>query len=157
MAAEPLSITTAIITLLKTSQQVISLLKKFAQAEKRVAQIKKDCELTQSVLLYLQEQLDAKAPPTQKLRDANGHVGRPNAKEHLKNSAREHVEQLNIETNDLVRKLEALTGPGWRETRIGVLVTNGQVALNGSYLDATLRNIKSKRGDLLQIANLLNS
>jgi hypothetical protein len=72
MAADPLTITTAIITLTNTLQRVISLLENFANAERRVAEIKRDCVLTHSVLQYIGQQLASSREPPTLLIDSGG-------------------------------------------------------------------------------------
>ncbi|KAK4119132.1 ankyrin, partial [Parathielavia appendiculata] len=152
MAVDPVTITTAIITLIDALQRAISLLDDFTNAERRVAVIRNDLVLTHSVLQYIRQQLaSAREPPTLLIEGD----GNPDATVNLRNILRDNVTQLQADVNALTDELEALGGPGRPETRIGRLIARGQVAWRMSYLERMDQSIVSKRMQLELVHNSL--
>jgi hypothetical protein len=175
MACDPLTITTSIITLTNTLQRVISLLEDFANAERRVAEIKRDCALTHSVLQYIGQQLaSSRELPTLQIDsggNSNGYRiwtlrnaqaasprewtalfqdagGNSDAGINLRNVLEDNVTQLQADLNVLAHELEALRGPCPPETRIGRLIARGQITWKMSYLERMRQSIVSKRMQL---------
>jgi hypothetical protein len=179
MACDPLTITTSIITLTNTLQRVISLLENFANAERRVADIKRDCVLTQSVLQYIGQQLaSSREPPTLLIdsggNNSNGHRSLRNAQAaspregtalfqdaggnsdagiNLRNVLEDNVTQLQADLNVLAHELEALRGPWSPETRTGRLIARGQITWKMSNLERMRQRIVSKRMQLELVLN----
>jgi hypothetical protein len=153
MAIEPITITTAIITLSNTLERVIGLLNNFANAEKIVADIKRDCVLTKSVLEYIRQQLDSKAPPTLR-------IDGPNAQDagiSLQNVLEDNVEQLQLDLSVLETELSALSDPCQPDTRIGKLVARGQVSWKMANLRTMQQKIVTKQWQLQLVLSSLKS
>lgn len=153
MAVEPITITTAIITLSNTLQRVTRLLNNFANAERTIADIKRDCVLTESVLEYIQQQLDSKAPPILRIDGSNTQDAGIN----LQNVLKDNVEQLQLDLNVLETELSALSDPCRPDTRIGKLVARGQVSWKMSNLTAMHQKIVTKQWQLQLVLSSLKS
>jgi hypothetical protein len=147
MSGDPLTIATAILTLINTLQRVISLLEDFANAEKKVVEIKRDCVLTKSLLHYLSKQLGfRRGRPTLSIDGTNSADGGIDLWDVLD----DNVTQLQLDLNVLANELEALSGPYSPETsgRIGRLIARGQVTWKMSSLEAMHRKIVANRMQL---------
>ncbi|GAB1314688.1 hypothetical protein MFIFM68171_04898 [Madurella fahalii] len=157
MAVDPLTITTSIITLSKTLHQAIHLLSDFGSAEEKVAEIKRNCALTASVLDYLQQQLKSSVPPKLLIDGADRAAADPDVGINLAAILKDNVSQLQLELDVFVVELASLRKPCLTETRIGRLLSNGLVAWKMSYLEAMDHKIVRKRMQLELVLNNLQS
>lgn len=149
--AEPLAVTTAIITLTRTLKSVIEALDNFAKSHKTVQAIRSDCNLTSVVLKCITEQLNVTALPAF-VTDADGDL---DAGIDLQNLLDDNVKQLELEVNALAAELKALEGPGNPDTKLGRLVRKGQVAWKLPYLNTMHQKINTKRMQLEVVNNTL--
>ncbi len=161
--AEPLALTTAIITLSNTLQRAITLLRNFANAREKLVEIERDITLTQRVLEYLQQQLESSSPPTLLIDRTDGGAGAGqgtgtrDAGINLASILRDNVVQLQLDLDAFVKELTAL-GMAWHpETRLGRLLANGHVAWRMTYLDAMRQRIVAKRMQLELVRNSLQT
>ncbi|KAK4176681.1 ankyrin repeat-containing domain protein [Triangularia setosa] len=158
MSMEPLTITTAIITLSKTLQQVVTLLSDFANADKKVAEIRRDLELTQSVLKYIHEQENKQnSPPTLSIDDDPRPSRRraSNAGVHLSHVLRDNISQLQLDLQCFSEELSKLAKPCSPGSKVGKIVANGKVAWKMSYLERMQQSIVNKRMQLELVRNSL--
>lgn len=153
MVLEPITITTAIITLSNTLERVIRLLNNFANAGSTVTDIRRDCVLTGSILGYIQQQLNSRAPPTLSIDGSDTQDAGINLQRVLK----DNVEQLQLDLNVLETELSALGDPSPRDTIIGKLVARGQISWKMSNLRAMHQKIVSKQSQFQLALAGLNS
>ncbi|KAK0672102.1 ankyrin repeat-containing domain protein [Cercophora samala] len=155
---DPLAITTSILALGATLQQVVNLLSHFANADTRVTEIRRDLELTASVLKYIHEQEKNNiSPPTLSIDDTTGPSGRrrSNAGVHLSNVLRDCVSQLQLDLQCFAGELSKLTKPCSSGSKVGRVLANGKVAWKMSYLEKMQHSIVNKRMQLELIRNSL--
>ncbi|KAL2136887.1 hypothetical protein VTI74DRAFT_613 [Chaetomium olivicolor] len=148
----PLAITTAIITLSRAFSQVIGILQDFANAERSIGEIRRDCVLTKNVLQFLEEQLQRRRelPPT------IPPGSNTSASISLINVLNDNVVQLQSDVEVFLRELQSLSRPCRPNTRFGRFLERGQVAWNLSNLEAMRQRIVMKRMQLEVIARTLN-
>ena len=153
MPIEPLTLTTAIITLSNTLKRVITLLSDFAKVEKKVNDIRKDCALTQKILDYIQEQLDFDNKLGPLFIDAvHSRTLRPSkAGADLERGLRETLQQLQLDLNVLIKEIGGLTEPCSKGSKLGSLIEKGRVAWKMSYLEGVQKTIGTKRRELEMI------
>lgn len=153
MAVDPLSITTAIITLGNTLERAINLLNDIQDAPRRLVEIKTDCNLTQGVLSSIRRQLRATEAtlPTLHIYGSEDEDAGVN----LANLLRDNVDQLQLDLNSLLSELERLGRTRNSESRIDGWMARGALGLRMSYLTAMQRNIVTKRGQLQLVQNSL--
>ncbi|KAK0710468.1 hypothetical protein B0T21DRAFT_78033 [Apiosordaria backusii] len=158
MSMEPLTITTAIITLSKTLQQVITLLSDFANADKKVAEIRRDLVLTESLLKYIHQQESRQnSPPTLSIDGSSERSTRrrSNAGVHLSHVLRDNISQLQLDLQCFAQELSNLAKPCSAGSKVGKIVANGKVAWKMSYLEGMQQKIVNKRMQLELIRNSL--
>jgi len=153
MAVDPLSITTAIITLGNTLERAVNLLNDIQDAPQKIVDIKSDCNLTQGVLKSIRRQLKATevALPTlhiQGRKDGDAGVS-------LANLLRDNVDQLQLDLNSLLDELERLDRSGNSESRIYGWISRGVLGFRMSYLVGMQRKIVTKRGQLQLVQSSL--
>ncbi|KAK3900291.1 ankyrin repeat-containing domain protein [Staphylotrichum tortipilum] len=150
--AEPLAITTAIITLSRTLRSVVRVLDDFANAHQTVLDIKRDCDLTTGVLECIREHIAVTPLPAL----ATDPDEPPDVRIDLNNLLDDNVHQLQVEVTALADQLKALKSPGSPDTKLGRLVMRGQVTWKLSYLNTMHQKIVTKRMQLEVVLNTLN-
>ncbi|KAK3313167.1 ankyrin repeat-containing domain protein [Apodospora peruviana] len=141
--ADPLSITTAIITLTRTVQSVTKLIVDFANADEIVAEIKNDCQLAAIILASIKEQLEADLRPTSLENGANGR-----SRVDLASVLRDNVLLLQQDVELLLAELPKHLAPHETDTRFNGIIANGMssatLAWRKAYFDGMHRRIQSK-------------
>ncbi|KAK0649777.1 ankyrin repeat-containing domain protein [Cercophora newfieldiana] len=153
MAVEPLSMTTAIITLANTLERVINLMNDIQDAPRKIVEIKTDCNLTQGVLRSIRRQLRATEVvlPTLRIYGSEDEDAGVN----LANLLRDNVDQLQLDLNSLLSELKRLDRSGNSESRIYGWISRGVLGFRMSYLTTMQRNIATKRGQLQLVQSSL--
>ncbi|KAK4664037.1 uncharacterized protein QC763_500600 [Podospora pseudopauciseta] len=155
---DPLTITTSILTVGATLQQVINLLGNFTNAGTKIAEIQRELNLTAGVLNYIQEQENNNnSPPTLSIDDNAGRPSRrrSNAGVHLSNILRDNISQLQLDLQCFAGELSKLAKPCSSGSKVGRVVANGKVAWKLSYLEKMQHSIVNKRKELEFIRNSL--
>jgi len=150
--ADPLSITTAIITLGNTLDRAITLLANFKNAPNNFLDIKRDCDITQGVLEVINQQIKHTALPTLRIdgdQDASG--------VNLARLLQDNVHQLQLDLNTLVDELERLSSPSGRESKIGGWMLKGAIGWQMPNLLAMQQKIVTKRTQLQLVQSTLQS
>jgi ankyrin repeat protein len=146
MAVDPISITTAIITLGNTLERAINILNDIQDAPRKIVEIKTDCSLTLGVLSSIRRQLRATEVvlPTLRIHGSE----EEDAGLSLANLLRDNVDQLQLDLNSLLNELERLDRTGNSESRMYGWISTSLLGFRMSYFTAMRRNIVTKRGQL---------
>lgn len=153
MAVDPLSITTAIITLANTLERAINIVSNIKDAPQKLLDIKADCNLTHGVLKSIRRQLTATEVvlPTLKICGNDDQDAGVN----LASLLRDSVDQLQLDLNSLLGEMERLDRSGNSESRIYGWVSRGVLGFRMSYLVGMHRKIVTKRGQLQLVQSSL--
>ncbi|KAK0729629.1 ankyrin repeat-containing domain protein, partial [Lasiosphaeris hirsuta] len=153
--ADPLSIITGIITLGSTLQNVSTLLSNYSNADKRIEEIRRDCEFTHCVLENIKQQLQSNVlPPLRQL--SEGESNDTSTGLNLANFLQDSVEQLTLDIKAFLAEIEKLSPSQNADSKLGWLA-DGKVAWKTSYLKGMQQRISTKRDQLQAVENSLQS
>ncbi|KAK1753203.1 ankyrin repeat-containing domain protein [Echria macrotheca] len=153
--ADPLSITTAIITLGNTLHRVVTLLSDFKNAPAKVQEVQRDCAFTQGVLENIQQQLKSTVLPTLSGDGTDG--GQGSAGLNLAKLLEDNVIQLQLDIRALLDEIELMTSPGVSESKIGKWLSKTNVAWKTQYFSDMQQQILTKRSQLQLVESSLQS
>jgi hypothetical protein len=151
--ADPLSITTAIITLSNTLERAISLVNDIQDAPQKLLDIKADCNITKEILRSIRRHLRATEAVLPTLHIYGN--DEQNAGFSLANLLRDNVDQLQLDLNSLLEELSRLDRSGNSESRIYGWVNRGVLGFRMPYLVGMQKKIVTKRGQLQLVQSSL--
>jgi hypothetical protein len=154
--ADPLSITTAVLTLGgavgQTLTQLQALRESFADAPGIIADIENDCRVTKSVLEATRQRQGSDDLPTLQIEDDDDDAARGVNMEEI---LRANVAQLQLDIDALLSELTRFNTS--HQSKIGRLIHRGRMAWEVPYLTAMHNKILAKRRQFELVENNLLS
>jgi hypothetical protein len=154
--ADPLSITTAVITLGGALTQLQALRESFADAPGIIADIENDCRVTKSVLEATRQRLGSDNLPTLQIEDDEEDGDDEAAKGvNMEEILRANVTQLQLDIGALLSELTRFNTS--HPSKIGRLIHRGRMAWEVPYLTAMHNKILAKRRQFELVESSLQS